>query len=175
MRTEGGKLSSGTLGLLNQCQTEYGSRPPVGTGTRRLKTGSGPRRHPESRSAEYGQVAQQRLGQFGRRYKASAERSFNAFMAGPGFCLDPILFAPRQNQNASLDPSVLDGDHQQCFNQALENDLPRDSLGCLHHCLQVQLLNRRAEGASRVGDQFPFAEVWIEFIELPHLASGFPT
>jgi hypothetical protein len=39
--------------------------------------------------------------------------------AGPRFRLDPMLFTVRQNEKASLGPGVLDGDHQESFDQFL--------------------------------------------------------
>ena len=81
----------------------------------------------------------------------------------------------RDDQEASLGAGVLDGRSQEPVDEFFENDLARKCLRGSNHCREVELLDRRFDGARWTRQTLVLPQPRMELLELPHLAVGSQT
>jgi hypothetical protein len=70
---------------------------------------------------------------------------------------------------------MLNGDHQEPFDESIQNNLLRDRLGHLDDRRQVELSGRGVAGGIRKGGRQLFPQIRIEEVKLLHFTKGAPT
>src|SRR6266478_3234251 len=84
------------------------------------------------------------------------------------------MYSLFENEQSTFRPGVLDGGAEQRVNEVFQDDFAGHRLRDLEDRCELQVFDRRADRAARVGRRLFLAEVWIELVELPHFAVGSP-
>src|ERR1700751_4464821 len=94
--------------------------------------------------------------------------------ASGGFRLYVQFITSKKDQKTSLGAGVLDGRAHDSVDQFLQNHLARDCLRDFDYRSQIQEFARCQNCPRAAESGLLFLEVWVQMVELPHLAIGSP-
>src|SRR6266700_6330016 len=117
---------------------------------------------------------QRGLGEIGRRNGLLSNDNLDAARTRDSLGFDSRLAAPKQDEQTSLGPCILDRDSYQLLDQLGKDHLTGECLRSFDYSLNVQLGDRLATRSRRGRGSF-LAQARVTFVELLHLADGAPT